>query len=398
MVSNPMTPAKAAAPARGPSILFVLNPAVGRNSCQVRAQLFQTIFQDHGWKVDYATWTHEPSRYEADHKNEAIARLAKDYDIVYLIKVPSLRFIRRVQLTSRARVVFDLNDALWTKNHNAGWRDFNAILRAVDAVFAENEYLARYARARSAFVRTVPDSIPLERFDALRSGYQAKNGEKIIIGWVGSTSTLGALKAIQGPLEHVFEHHANLELHILGCSDVNLLPGFRHVRYRIFPDGYDEEVLVRHILGLDIGLFPPPFDLSEYCARGLLKAVLYMGGGVPCICQRAGDAERLIQDEINGMLAGTSEEWVEKLEALIISPRLRREIGKGALETVRAQRALTPVFAQFEAALLELLSSGHRPLLARPSLMIRFFFFEAMVHSYTFVRRLVRKTVYLFRR
>jgi len=353
---------------RLPRILFVLNPSIGRNSCWVRARIFKDIFLDNGWHVEYVDWTPDSSQNilaKSSRLNNKIVRLARNFDVVYLIKVPSLYFVRRLKASCHAKVVFDLNDALWNSHHQYQWKSLVEILQNVDAVFAENEYLASYARKYHHTVRVVPDSAPLERFDAMRSIREKQPNDKTVIGWVGSPSTLGALAAIQQPLERVFERYANLELRIVGCSNVSMLPQFKHVNYSIIPDGYDEKILIREILNLDIGLFPPPSDIDDYCARGALKAVLYMAGGVPCVCQAAGDCAVLIQDGSNGMLATSQEEWIEKIEVLVDSPQLRVEMGRRGLELVRNQRALLPVFSQLKDALRDVMSLQHRTTFSR---------------------------------
>jgi hypothetical protein len=68
----------------------------------------------------------------------------------------------------------------------------------------------------------------------------------------------------------------------------------------------------------------------------------------------------MIQDGVNGMLADTQEQWIDKLELLISSPKLRRDIGHHAIETVRAQRSLTGVFQRLEQNLLTLINSPVR--------------------------------------
>lgn len=382
-------------------ILFVLNPAIGRNSCWVRAQLFKDIFEKSGWIVNYVVWLPEPSWYflaKKNYKNDAIYRLAQDYDIIYIIKVSSVHFVERLQLTSHAKVVFDLNDALWDANHNSGWGDLDKILRRADAVFAENEYLAMYARARNKFVRIIPDSIPMERFDEIRLTAQKESPDKIIIGWVGSPGTLGALHSIKDPLEHVFQRHPDLELQVLGCSDASMMPVFEYVRYRLYPDGYNEEALIRRILNIDIGLFPPPFDIDEYCSRGALKAVLYMAGAVPCVCQRAGECEKLIQDGITGMLAETPDEWVQKLDALIASPQFRSEMGKSALGRVRGERSLLPIFEKFNAALMEVVVLPQRSWFARMGLAIRVPFYEIKFFIYSIIWCILKQLRSIFLR
>jgi glycosyltransferase involved in cell wall biosynthesis len=83
---------------------------------------------------------------------------------------------------------------------------------------------------------------------------------------------------------------------------------------------------------MDIGLMPLPDDewTKGKCA---LKGLQYMSFGIPCVMSPVGVNSTIIQDGVNGFLASTEEEWVEKLSLLIDSHELRQKIGKAGLET-----------------------------------------------------------------
>lgn len=49
-------------------------------------------------------------------------------------------------------------------------------------------------------------------------------------------------------------------------------PAFSKLQYSILPQ-YDEQTMIGEILGMDLGLFPPPLDMEDYCSRGRLEAL-----------------------------------------------------------------------------------------------------------------------------
>jgi len=75
-----------------------------------------------------------------------------------------------------------------------------------------------------------------------------------------------------------------------------------------------------------------------------------MAGSVPCVCHRAGECVRLIDDGKSGMLADGPEEWEAKLEQLVCDPRLRQEMGRAGLVTVRAAYSFEKAVDDLEAA------------------------------------------------
>jgi glycosyltransferase involved in cell wall biosynthesis len=60
-----------------------------------------------------------------------------------------------------------------------------------------------------------------------------------------------------------------------------------------------------------------------------------MALGIPTIMSPVGVNTEIISDGTNGMLATTTEEWVSKLEQLIASAELRKNMGSAAVQTVK---------------------------------------------------------------
>jgi hypothetical protein len=136
-----------------------------------------------------------------------IAAMAKQYDVVYLLKVGSYALVERIRAATKARLVFDLNDSLWLRP-NAGFADgrLDDILRGVDAVVSDNEYGMAYARRYNPSVYMVPEHPQVELFDAQR-GAVRKRTDDVVLGWIGSPSTVFNLFAIWEPLERLFKQH-----------------------------------------------------------------------------------------------------------------------------------------------------------------------------------------------
>jgi glycosyltransferase involved in cell wall biosynthesis len=117
--------------------------------------------------------------------------------------------------------------------------------------------------------------------------------------------------------------------------------------------------MIREALTMDIGIFPPPSDLRDYEIRGALKAMIYMSAGVPAVCLNAGDAARIISDGENGMLVDHPDEWVSKIEALILNPALRESMGAKALGYIRTDHSLTAVGSALSRGLQTVLAQSN---------------------------------------
>ena len=90
---------------------------------------------------------------------------------------------------------------------------------------------------------------------------------------------------------------------------------------------------------IDIGIYPMP-DTLWACGKASFKAIQYMAVGVPVVASSVGMVKDFIKDGINGYLAETEEEWIEKLSKLIEDSNLRRNIGLQGRKIVEERYSL----------------------------------------------------------
>jgi glycosyltransferase involved in cell wall biosynthesis len=84
---------------------------------------------------------------------------------------------------------------------------------------------------------------------------------------------------------------------------------------------------------IDVGVMPLPDDNWSKGKCGL-KALQFMALGIPTVCSPVGVNTDIIQDDENGFLALSEEEWVDKLTRLLRSAELRRRLGDAGRATV----------------------------------------------------------------
>jgi glycosyltransferase involved in cell wall biosynthesis len=106
---------------------------------------------------------------------------------------------------------------------------------------------------------------------------------------------------------------------------------------------------------MDIGVYPLPEE-EWVLGKSGLKALQYMGVGVPVVASRIGAACEFIRDGENGFLAGSHEEWIDRITRLIADPALRESMGLAGRATVEAGfsvRQTAPVYLQVIDSVLE---------------------------------------------
>jgi len=336
-------------------ILFILDPAQGHVTCYIRGLIFKDALLKLGWDIKYVALqtsvinNQKISDIEYLPINKIVA-LSKNYNIIYFIKVSSLPLIKQIKKMSNAKIIFDLTDALWRPNFRSGgwknfkqrgWKDIEQILLQSDFITSENNFICSYGFLYNKIIFSIPVCTQIELFNTQNNFKHID--KKIRIGWVGSQYTMNALKKIVIPIKHIFSQNNNIELRLLGVPiDSYIAKQFSNINCIIIPE-YDQTIMINEILNFDIGLFPPHLDLIDYELRGALKGMLYMSAKVPTIFQKSGDCLNFIKDGVNGMLADNLNEWEEKIELLINSESLRKEIGMNGYVTINETHSLAHV-------------------------------------------------------
>ena len=261
-----------------------------------------------------------------------------DYDAIYVFREAALFgpavFEYWVKL-SGVPMIFDFDDAVFVpyvspSNGHLSKLKFpgktRTICRLSSHVMAGNQYLAEYARLVNPNVTVIPTTIDTDKYLPETSKPESPSP---VIGWSGSFSTVQHLDILRAPLQRLAARE-KFRLRIVGVSD-----------YRL--DGVEVEAVpwrsrteIEDLRVIDIGMMPLPDDDWSRGKCGL-KALQYMALGIPTICSPVGVNSEIIQDGVNGFLASTADEWVEKLTALLHSAELRKRFGFAGRQTVEAK-------------------------------------------------------------
>ncbi len=237
---------------------------------------------------------------------------------------------------SKAKLVFDFDDSIWLQDENANQSIFQKlknpaktgrIISYCDLTIAGNEYLANYARQHSENVTIIPTTIDLNEYTKVN----VEKDDGICIGWSGSFSTIKHFESSLEALRIIKEKYQD------------------QVYFKVIGDGYymHEELDIQglpwkadsevsDLCEIDIGIMPLPDDDWSKGKCGL-KGLQYMALEIPTIMSPVGVNADIIHDGENGFLAGSTEEWVAKLSALIEDEKLRIKMGKAGRATVEQQ-------------------------------------------------------------
>ena len=265
----------------------------------------------------------------------SVVKKAKEYDLVYILREAALLgppVFEKLIHQRHVPIVFDFDDAVFVsyRSPSNGYLSYlkfasktKTICRMASHVLAGNPYLAAYARQVNDRVTVIPSTIDTEKY---RPSQPIESSGPAVIGWTGSHSTIQHLDTLRGALKKLAEKES-FRLRVIGtreyeCSSIDVEAISWHA---------DTEV--QDLAGIDIGVMPLPDDKWSKGKCGM-KALQFMALGIPTICSPVGVNTDIIQDDQNGFIAATEDEWVEKLSRLLRSAELRQRLGHAGRVTV----------------------------------------------------------------
>ncbi|WP_310558787.1 glycosyltransferase family 4 protein [Flavobacterium sp.] len=193
----------------------------------------------------------------------------------------------------------------------------NNVMKYSNCVLAGNSYLAERARFSGAKkVVVLPTVIDINVYKP-KINYSSST---IVIGWIGSPSTFKYVQKYAAVFSKILEID-NVELHIIGATeDLGLGNKVKYLKWL-------EETEVELISNFDIGIMPLENNLWER-GKCAYKIIQYMGCGIPVVASAVGMNKEVVEDEINGFLVETEQQWVDRLSQLIFDIDLRKRMGE----------------------------------------------------------------------
>jgi glycosyltransferase involved in cell wall biosynthesis len=263
---------------------------------------------------------------------------AADYDAVIIQREASLigpAWSERLLRARQPAIVYDFDDAIYLpyvspSNRYLSYLKFpwktRALCRMARAVIAGNDHLADYASRYNGHVSVVPSTVSLREYRP-RPAAPARDGVPVV-GWTGSHSSVPYLSLVRGALQEL-RRRRPFRVLIIGVERFDI-PG---VEVECRPWSAESEV--RDLWDMDVGIMPLP---DEPWARGKcgMKAIQYMGIGIPAVVSPVGANRDIVRDGVTGLHAATDAEWIGALDRLLADATLREGMGGAARESVSA--------------------------------------------------------------
>ena len=243
------------------------------------------------------------------------------YDLVIVQKVLLPVSEAKKILKYAKRVIFDFDDAIWTRpgkdfSFITRWRVARRLavwLEKADRVMVPNKVL----QAKALQYRDQADLIPMA-IDL--TSYKKKEASMTTLGWSGAPHNLSYVETILPALQSVA---AKLAIYsgkrpLFPCEHVPFTPG-------------GESAFLEQV---GIGLLPLPND-NYAKGKSPIKALQYMAAGIPFVYSGGGGVDEMVNPAF-AFKANTEGEWVAHLNHLIKNPDVRHQAGLAARAHVEA--------------------------------------------------------------
>ncbi len=335
-------------------ILFIAAHRPGRTPSQrFRFEQYLKFFEQNGfqYRLSYIiTETDDKLLYKRGHYFEKFIILLKgawvrykdvlhanDYDIVFVhreaLLTGSTYFEERFH-KSKAKMIFDFDDSIFLADTSEANKRFEwlknpgkitHIIGMADMVFAGNQYLADYASRYNKNVKIMPTTIDTNEY---KRNTEIKHNGKICIGWTGSITTIKHFEYAVPFLRKLKDKYGDrLEIKVIGDDK------YEHKWLGVKGIAWSAKDEINELSSFDIGIMPLPNDDWTKGKCGL-KGLQYMALEVPPVMSPVGVNTDIIKDGVNGFLAGSQDEWIDKISRLIESPDLCEKMGKEARKTI----------------------------------------------------------------
>lgn len=283
-----------------------------------------------------------------------------DFDVAVVHRNMSLigpAFLER-RLARHTPLVYDFDDAihlLHTSDANRafGWLKFPAktaeICSLARSVTVGNEYLATFARKLNRNVEIVPSSVDTAAYTPGPSRAQAGVP---VVGWMGSSTSQTYLEPFGPLLSKIVRQGLRVRI----VSDRRPTSFDFPFEWRAWAANTE----VSDLREFDIGIMPLP-DTEWAKGKCAMKLLQYMGVGIPSVGSVVDGNLEVIRDGENGYLAGSEEEWMEKVLRLAKNPQLALRLGAAGRETVLARYSADVCAERFAGVLCRAVSEGGAP-------------------------------------
>jgi len=245
----------------------------------------------------------------------------------------------------RKKIIFEYDDAIWIpggekiswikKWVKATWK-IKYIIKWSYKVAAGNNFLCEYARQYSPSVFLVPTVV-----DTTQGHFKQRDqqeGNKIVVGWTGTHTTLHNLEVIEGVIPEL-KREIDFDFLIISNRPPQWNFDFIYKQWNLASEQDD-------LLKMHIGIMPskPGPWFEGKCG---FKLIQYHACGIPAVASPTQVNSLITLHDQTGFIAKNRNEWKIYLKTLITDTSLRSTMGKAGRKHMEKNYSLNSLFPAF---------------------------------------------------
>lgn len=256
---------------------------------------------------------------------------------------PHSGLVEKLNGTLSVPLIFDFDDSLFVdglgNESPRRRRAFETGTEVADHLIAGNVFLENVA-AKPWKTSVIPTVIDTRRY--VPRGRTAPRGEKLVIGWMGTSGNFPFLESIAGAIKEVLSAYPNAIFRIVSNDRFRLLDGVARVQQIHWTADKELEWLQ----SFDIGLMPL-IDSPLTRGKCAFKMIQYMSVGVPVVVSPVGANVEVSSHADVGFLAHEPEEWFDAIAELLESRHLRAEKGERGRAIAEKEYSIQAVLPKY---------------------------------------------------
>lgn len=219
------------------------------------------------------------------------------------------------------------------------------VMKGAKVVTVCNDYLRKFAEnAGTKNIKIIPTVVDLNKY----TFSPPVNNEALTIGWIGTPITEKYIIGLMDILEAIAEK-IKIKILLIGGENFHT----KKFEYEILP--WSEFLEVESLKKIDIGIMPLTNSKWEQ-GKCAYKLIQYMACSKPVIASRAGMNCELVENNTNGFIVETKEEWIEAFLNLN-DKNTRNKMGENARKLVETKYSLQETTAIRVQSIRDTLSS-----------------------------------------
>ncbi len=285
-------------------------------------------------------------------------------DVIFLQRTISNKYFFVIMVTYlfifRRKMIFDFDDPVYLHS----FFKTKVFTRMADVVITCSHAQAEWAKQYNNNVHIIHISLDFPKYKKFTKNYSIGSTPQII-GWVGNAPEhVNNLEILASVFRKLLKKTTlPFKFVLIGAlKDKKIYDLFQqipnlNVEFIDELEWNDPESVPREIQKFDIGVVTHQSEGEWNKAKTSFKVLEYMSCGVATVVSKFGEMPYVIQDGVNGCIADTEEEWVEKLEILLANKELRTKLGSGGQKRVQEEYCYDTIVPR----LIDILTCNYNP-------------------------------------